>query len=79
LLLIEISSSSSFDHIGTLHWYTAWYTVSQAYFALHETFHEVQNFLGKSIFGTKVTSEAFSSFSQNLKVTRLQGGSQTKL
>jgi hypothetical protein len=34
----------------------------------------------KSIFfGTKVTSEAFLSISQDLKVTRLQGGTQTKL
>jgi hypothetical protein len=30
-------------------------------------------------FGTKVTSEAFLSISQDLKVTRLQGGTQTKL
>ncbi len=55
-------------------------TVSQAYFALHETLHKVQNFQEKKIiFGTKVTSEAFLSMSQNLKVTRLQGGTQTKL
>jgi hypothetical protein len=34
----------------------------------------------KEIFSrTKVTSEAFLSISQNLKVTRLQGGTQTKL
>jgi hypothetical protein len=34
----------------------------------------------KRIFvGTKVTSEAFLSISQNLKVTGLQGGTQTKL
>ncbi len=57
-------------------------TVSQAYFALHETLHKGQN--SKEIiffffFGTKVTSEAFLSISQNLKVIRLQGGTQTKL
>ncbi len=33
----------------------------------------------KNIFGTKVTSEAFLSISQNLNVTRLQGCTQTKL
>jgi predicted metalloprotease len=33
-------------------------TVSQAYFALHETLHRVQNVLGNIFFGTKVTSEA---------------------
>ncbi len=33
----------------------------------------------KNLFGTKVTSEAFLSIFQNLKVTRLQGGTQTKL
>jgi hypothetical protein len=32
-----------------------------------------------TFFGTKVTSEAFLSISQNLKVTRLQEGTQTKL
>jgi hypothetical protein len=53
-------------------------TVSQAYFALQETLHKVQNLRKKSCFGTKVTSEAFLSISQNLKVTRLQGGTQTK-
>jgi hypothetical protein len=36
-------------------------------------------FRKKIIFGPKVTSEAFSSISQNLKVTRLQEGTQTKL
>jgi hypothetical protein len=35
--------------------------------------------LRKKYFGTKVTSESFLSISQNLKVTRLQGGTQTKL
>jgi hypothetical protein len=35
--------------------------------------------LGKNIFGTKVTSEAFLIISQNLKITRLQGRTQTKL
>jgi hypothetical protein len=36
--------------------------------------------LGKKIFfGTKVTFEAFLSISQNLKVKRFQGGTQTKL
>ncbi len=34
--------------------------------------------LGKNIFGTKVTSEAFLSISQNFKATRLQGFVQTK-
>jgi hypothetical protein len=40
-----------------------------------------QNFAqsAKKIFGTKVTSEAFLSISQNLKVTGLQGCTQTKL
>jgi hypothetical protein len=33
----------------------------------------------KIFFGTKVTSEAFLSISPNLKVTGLQGGTQTKL
>jgi hypothetical protein len=50
-------------------------TVSQAYFALHK----VPKFLGKIFFGTKVTSKAFLSISQNLKVTWLQGCSQMKL
>ncbi len=36
-------------------------------------------FLGKkNIFGTKVTFEAFLTISQNLKVTHLQGCTQTK-
>ncbi len=56
------------------------YTINQAYSALHETLHEVQNVKEKNIFfGTKVTSEAFLGLSQHLKVTRLQGGTQTKL
>ncbi len=55
-------------------------TVSQAYFALHKTLHEVENFQEKKIFGTKVTtSEAFLRISQNSKVTGLQRGTQTKL
>jgi hypothetical protein len=54
-------------------------TVSQAYFALHKTLHEVQNFWENYFFGNEVTSEAFLSISQNLKVARLQGGTQTKL
>jgi hypothetical protein len=33
----------------------------------------------KLFFVTKITSEAFLSISQNLKVTRLQGCTQTKL
>ncbi len=33
----------------------------------------------EKIFGAKVTSETFLSISQNLKVTRLEGGTQTKL
>ncbi len=44
-----------------------------------QNFAQSKEFLGKQIFGTKVTSEAFLSISQNLKVTRLQGGTQTKL
>ncbi len=39
------------------------HTISQAYFALHETSHEVQNFQEKQYFGTKVTSEAFLGIS----------------
>jgi hypothetical protein len=55
-------------------------TVSQAYFALHKTLHEVENFQEKKIFGTKVTtSEAFLRISQNSKFTGLQRGTQTKL
>jgi hypothetical protein len=54
-------------------------TVSQAYFALHKTLPKVQNLQEKNIFGTNVTSEAFLSIFQNLKVTRLHGGTQTKL
>jgi hypothetical protein len=41
--------------------------------------HKVHNFQEKFFFGTKVTSEAFLSISQNLNVTRLQGGTRTKL
>ncbi len=45
------------------------HTVSQDYFA------QSSEFLGKkNIFGTKVASEVFLSISQNVKVTRLQGG-----
>jgi hypothetical protein len=39
----------------------------------------LKNVRKKIIFGTKVTSEAFLSISQNLKATRLQGCTQTKL
>jgi hypothetical protein len=44
-------------------------------------FAQSSNFLEKKKrnFGTKVTFEAFLSISQILKVTRLQGGTQTKL
>ncbi len=43
-------------------------------------FAQGSKFLGKKrFFGTKVTFESFLSISQNLKVTRLQGGTQTKL
>jgi hypothetical protein len=38
-----------------------------------------KNFRKKIFFGTNVTSEAFLSISQNLKATRLQGCTQTKL
>jgi hypothetical protein len=45
-----------------------------------QNFAHTSKFLGKKYFlGTKVTSEAFLSIPQNLKVTRLQGGTQTKL
>jgi hypothetical protein len=44
-----------------------------------QNFAQSSKFLGKIFFGTKATSEAFLSISQNLKVTRLQGGTQTKL
>ncbi len=54
-------------------------TVSQAYFALHKDLKKIQNFRENFFFGTKVTSEAFLSIPQNLKVTRLQGGTHTKL
>jgi hypothetical protein len=56
-------------------------TVSQAYFAFHETLNKVQNFKEKkNIFGTNVViSEAFLTISQNLTITLLQGGTQTKL
>ncbi len=55
-------------------------TVSQAYFALDETLHKLKKMLEKNIFfRTKVTSEAFLSTFQNLKATRLQGCTQTKL
>jgi hypothetical protein len=58
------------------------HTVSQAYFALHKTSHEVQDFYRKKKYFFLVlrfTSEAFLSLSQNLKVTCLRGGTQTKL
>ncbi len=43
-------------------------------------FAQSSKFLGKtSFFGTKVTSESFLSISQNLKVTRPQGGTQMKI
>jgi hypothetical protein len=54
------------------------HTISQAYFALHKTLHKVQNFKEILFFRTKVTSEAFLSISQNLKVTLHQGGTQNK-
>jgi hypothetical protein len=45
-----------------------------------QNFAQSSKFLGKKIFvGTMVTSEAFLSISQNLKVTRLQGCTRTKL
>jgi hypothetical protein len=45
-----------------------------------QNFAQSSKFLGKKIFfGTKVASEAFLRVSQNLNVTRLQGGTQTKL
>ncbi len=55
--------------------------VPSARFTLHSTKLCIKfKILRKKIFfGTKVTSEAFLSISQNLKVTRLQGGTQTKL
>jgi hypothetical protein len=47
------------------------------------TFHSTKlckefNVSKKKKIGTEVTSEAFSSISQDLKVTGLQGGPQTK-
>jgi hypothetical protein len=45
-----------------------------------QNFAQSSKFLGEKIFfGTKVTSEAFLSISQDMKVTPLQGGTQTKL
>jgi hypothetical protein len=45
-----------------------------------QNFAQSPKFLRKKFFfGTKVTSEAFLSISQNLKVTSLQEGIQTKL
>jgi hypothetical protein len=45
-----------------------------------QNFAPSSKFLEKKIFfGTNVTSEAFLSSSQNLKVTRLQGRTKTKL
>jgi hypothetical protein len=45
-----------------------------------QNFAPSSTILGKKYFlGTKVTSEAFLSSSQNLKVTRLQGCTKTKL
>ncbi len=45
-----------------------------------QNFAQSSKLLGKkNIFVTKVTSEAFLSISQNLKVTRLQGGTQRKV
>jgi hypothetical protein len=54
-------------------------TVSYAYFALHKTLKIVEHFEEKIVIGTEVTFEAFLSSSQNLKVTRVQGGPQTIL
>jgi hypothetical protein len=44
-----------------------------------QNFAQSSKILGKKYFWYKITSEAFVSISQNLKVTRLQGGTQTKL
>ncbi len=44
-----------------------------------QNFAQSSKFLGRNLFDTKVTSEAFLSITQNLKVTCLQGGTQTKL
>jgi hypothetical protein len=45
-----------------------------------QNFAQSSKFLGTKIFfGPKVTSEAFLSIFEILKVTRLQGGTQTKL
>jgi hypothetical protein len=54
-------------------------TVSQAYFALHETLTKFKFFRKNFFFGTVDTSEAFLSISQNLKVTRLRCGTQMNL
>jgi hypothetical protein len=70
---LMVDKHTIYEHILQL-------TVSQAYFALYKTLHKVQNFREKKVFfGTKVTSDAFLSTSQHLKVTRLQGYTQTKL
>jgi hypothetical protein len=60
---------------------TSTYTVSQAYFAVctSQKYAKSSKFSGKkNDFGSEVTSEASLRISQNLKVTRLQGGPQTK-
>ncbi len=44
-----------------------------------QNFPRSSKFLGNFYFGTKVTSEALLSIFQNLKVARLQGGTETKL
>jgi hypothetical protein len=55
--------------------------VPSARLTLHSTklCRKFKIFRKKNLFGTKVTSEAFLSISQNLKVTHLQGCKQTKL
>ncbi len=55
--------------------------VPSARLTLHSTklCTKFKNFTKKILFGTKITSEAFSSISQNFKVTRPQGYTQTKL
>ncbi len=56
-------------------------TVPSARLTLHSTklCTKFKIFRKKIFFGTKVTSEAFLSITQNLNVLRLQGGTQTKL
>jgi hypothetical protein len=81
-----LSLRSPWQRVSTTYWYAlcirASWKVPSARLTLHSTklctkFKIFRR--EKFFFGTKVTSEAFLSISQILKVTRLQGGTQTKL